>query len=296
MADDNQLLFQWVGWTVQFALAMSAFVLLLRAASARRPRWNISRRLRGRQPPRWWLRAMGADRDSPALRERASLLAGSGIQMAPELYLAAMRTLQLLLPALGLAAYGLERSGALSSAEFGYSLTALAAGMLLALCDRMFLDAYRRYRADRIRKELVVVSSQLLYYSGSRLHLHGKLARCLPYTKLMRQDMQLLLNEWYHRPDTALARFRERLGTDEAYGFVETIRTLRMGESEEVYDMIREMAKEYKAKIELARAGRKETVSYALFVLAGIPILYTFQIFLYPWVQQSQQLFDMLNA
>jgi hypothetical protein len=143
---------------------------------------------------------------------------------------------------------------------------------------------------------LVIVSSQLLYYSGSRLHLHGKLTRCLPFTKLMRADMQLLLNEWYHRPDTALSRFRERLGTSDAYGFVETLRTLRMGESEEVYDMMREMAKEYKAKIDLAKAGRKETVSYVLFVLAGIPILYTFQIFLYPWVQQSQRLFDLLNS
>jgi uncharacterized membrane protein YdbT with pleckstrin-like domain len=68
-----------------------------------------------------------------------------------------------------------------------------------------------------------------------------------------------------------------------------------MSESEEIYEMLREVVRDYKAQIELAKDSRKETTSYLLFVLAGIPILYTFQIFLYPWVQEAAKLFDALN-
>jgi len=166
----------------------------------------------------------------------------------------------------------------------------------LAYFDGAALGAMRKYRTDRIRRELIAVSSQLLYYTSSRLHLHGKLMKCLPLTSMIRTELGLLLNEWYHDPERALQHFKERLGTDEAYGFAESIRSLRLHESDEVYDLMRELVREYKAKIDLAREGRKETASYLMFVLAGIPILYTFQIFLHPWVQEASRLFDALNA
>src|SRR5690606_19026827 len=123
----------------------------------------------------------------------------------------------------------------------------------------------------------------------------GRLMRCLPLTRMIRGELTGLLNEWYHDPDQALSRFERRLGTEEAHGFAEILRSMRMHESEEVYGLLREMVNEYKARTELAKEGRKETFSYVLFVLAGIPILYMFQVFLYPWVLEASRLFEALN-
>ena len=107
--------------------------------------------------------------------------------------------------------------------------------------------------------------------------------------------MGLLLNEWYHDADAALKRFKDRLGTEEAYGFAESMRSLRLNDSQDIYDLLREVVRDYKSQIELAKDSRKETTSYLLFILAGIPILYTFQVFLFPWVQEANKLFDALN-
>lgn len=290
-------LYQTLGWSVQFVLAAIGIWLLLRLVTTRRPRWRIARKaLRRRQPPLWWLRLTGSHRDSQTLRQRSMLLAGCGLRWPAEWYMASRRTAMALLPLAALAAYALGEAGAVSGAPASYAVIGLLGAAALVIFDRPVLEAFKRYRTDRIRREIVLVSNQLLYYAGSRLHLHGKLMRCLPYTRLMKWELQLMLNEWYYDPEGAITRFKERLGTGEAYGFAETIRTLRLNESGEVFDMLRESIKEYKAKIELAKAGRKETLSYALFVLAGLPILYTFQVFLYPWVQQSRQLFDVLNS
>jgi len=290
-------LYQAVGMAVQFALGLTGFALLLRLLAVRRPRWRVSRGgLRRWCPPSWWLSAMGCRKTSLALRERDSLLAGCGLRIPADVYLASRRSALLLMPAVAVAVYFLGRAGTIPESRSLYAVLALIVLFLLALYDKSALEAFKRYRADRIRREIVVIGSQLLYYAGSRLHLHGKLMRCLPYARLMKGEMQLLLNEWYHDPDAAIARFGERLGTGESRGFAETIRSLRLSESDEVYDMLREVAKEYKAKIELAKAGRKETVSYVLFVLAGLPIMYTFQIFLHPWIQESRKLFDVLNS
>ncbi|CAM3967637.1 hypothetical protein COLU111180_17055 [Cohnella lubricantis] len=297
MAQYDTGLYYTLGFAVQFVLAAIGIGLLLRHLSARRPRWRIARRaLHRRQPPLWLLRLTGSHRDSQPLRERSALLAGCGLRWPAEWYLALRRTALALLPLAAIAAYAIEEAGALSGLQAGYAETAMLGAAILVYFDRFGLEAVKRYRADRIRREIVLISNQLLYYAGSRLHLHGKLMRCLPYTRLMKWELQLMLNEWYYDPEGAISRFKERLGTSEAYGFAETIRSLRLNESGEVFDMLRESVKEYKAKIELAKAGRKETVSYALFVLAGLPILYTFQVFLYPWVQQSRQLFDVLNS
>lgn len=223
------------------------------------------------------------------------LLAGCGLRLSPALYLAARRSAIALLGAGAAAGLALGQAGWISAAlAWNEAFLVLLLGGLL-LFDRPCLEAIQRYRTDRIRREIVAVISQLLYYTGSRLHLHGKLMRCLPYTRLIRGELQLLLNEWYHDADAALGRFKARLGTQEAFGFTETVRSLRLYESNDVYGMLREVVNEYKANIDLAKAGRKETTSYVLFVLAGIPILYTFQIFLYPWVQEAQRLFDALN-
>lgn len=296
MTDYMQSLIIGIGGFVQFVLIFAGVFLILRLFFAPRIRWRIQMRgWRTRDTPRWWLRIWGTDKDSVALQERRMLLAGCGIRYPPEAYLAYRRCLLFTLPVIGGIVYVMQEKGEISVVLSWNIFFALLLVVGLIVSDRMWLQSLRRYRIDRIRREIVAVSSQLLYYTGSRLHLHGKLMKCLVLTRHIRGEMGLLLNEWYHDADYALKRFKERLGTDEAYGFAESMRSLRLNESEEIYDMLREIVRDYKAQIELAKDSRKETTSYLLFVLAGIPILYTFQIFLYPWVQEAAKLFDALN-
>ncbi|WP_027085662.1 hypothetical protein [Cohnella panacarvi] len=285
-----------IGWLLQFALAFVSIAALLKALTSSRNRWRIHLKdWRLHRSPRWWLALWRASAESAALQERRVLLAGCGIRFPPDSYLAYRRfSMAMCLLVAGIL-YLLARRGI----GFGFASwnIGLAIGILFVAIayDHALLQAFKRYRTDRIRKEIVSVCSQLLYYTGSRLHLHAKLMKCLPLTRGIRNEMNLLLNEWYHDADASLKRFKERLGTEEAYGFAETLRSLRLDESESIYDLLREVVREYKNKTELAKNSRKETTSYLLFVLAGIPILYMFQIFLYPWVREAAKLFDALN-
>jgi len=285
-----------LSWLFQFALLFAGIFMILRLVFIPRTRWRIQLRgWRTRQPPRWWFKLWGADKESIALQERRMLLAGCGIRYSAEMYLAVRRCLMSVLPAVCAIVYALQDQGILPLLPSWNIIVGFAIAVAVVSLDRSWLRSLRRYRTDRIRREIVAVISQLLYYAGSRLHLHGKLMKCLSLTRHIRSEMSLLLNEWYHDADAALRRFKERLGTEEAYGFAESIRSLRLNESEEIYDLMREIVRDYKSQIELAKESRKETTSYLLFVLAGIPILYTFQIFLYPWVQEAAKLFDALN-
>ncbi|MFD0673912.1 hypothetical protein [Cohnella sp. GCM10027633] len=286
-----------IGAALQFAFAFVSIAALLKAATSSRNRWRIQLRdWRLYRMPRWWLALWLAAEESAALQERRVLLAGCGIRIPPEAYLACRRFALFCCLSAGAATYLLVNHGPLSASAASYAGIADAILLVAVLYDHAWLQAYKQYRTDRIRKEIVSVSSQLLYYAGSRHHLHAKLMKCLPLTRQIRTEMGLMLNEWYHDADASLTRFKERLGTDEAYGFAETLRSLRMDDGDSFYDMLREVVREYKNKTELARHSRKETTSYLLFVLAGIPILYMFQIFLYPWVQEASKLFDALNS
>lgn len=292
----GQSVYSTVLFLVQFLSAAAGIAFVLHALTYRRTRWRISfARWRKRGPPLWWLRATGCGAESAALQERRTLLAGCGIRVQPSLYLAARRTMMAAGASLAILLLAGGRADWLPELSVWRIVPVFAALTVAAASDKYWLESFRRYRSDRIRRELIAVMNQLIYYMGSRLHLHGKLLRCLSYTRIIRADFQLLLNEWYYDADGALLKFKERLGTSEGYSFAETMRSMRLYESEEVYGMLRGTLAEYKANIELAKAGRKETASYALFVLAGLPILYTFQIFLYPWVQESQKLFDVLK-
>ncbi|CAI6080322.1 hypothetical protein [Cohnella sp. JJ-181] len=296
MANMGQSVYEAVLWLVQFMFGAIGVAFLLHAVTYRRPRWRVSiANWRKRGPPLWWLRAMGCGAESTALQARRLLLAGCGIRVEPAVYLAARRSV-IFICVFSVAALcvGVAYRALPESMRWPVAPVIMLPG-IVALLDKTLLDSYRRYRSDRIRRELIAVMNQLIYYMGSRLHLHGKLVRCLAYTRIIRADLQLLLNEWYYDADKALLRFKERLGTSEGYSFAETMRSMRMHESDEVYRMLRDVLAEYKASIELAKAGRKETASYALFALAGLPILYTFQIFLYPWVRESQKLFEVLK-
>ncbi|WJH37125.1 hypothetical protein N6H14_16495 [Paenibacillus sp. CC-CFT747] len=163
------------------------------------------------------------------------------------------------------------------------------------LADKPVLEALVRQRSYRIVKEIYAVSNQLLYYNGSRMNLHGKLTRCLPYTRILRNDLRQLLNDWYQDADQALRTFKDRLGTDDGAGFAETLQSMRLHEHEAFYELLKQRIQDFKDKLDLIKEGKKETTSYLLFVLAGLPILNTFRIFIYPWVQEGQKLFQQLN-
>lgn len=297
MSDFGMGLYAWLGWLVQFLLAFCGFAALLRLALFRRSRWRMNwQGWRRHRTPTWLMKLGRTDRESHSLHERTVWLNGCGLRVDPRLYLACRRLL--IAACMLVVMLGLGPALAGTRGFPGWWKPGIGAFILAGIVyfDGTLLNALRRYRSDRIRRELIAVSSQLLYYTSSRLHLHGKLMKCLPLTGMIRTELAYLLNEWYHDPDLALRQFKERLGTDEAYGFAENLRTLRSHESDEVYDLMRELVHEYKDKLDLAREGRKETASYLMFVLAGIPILYTFQIFLHPWVQEASRLFDALNS
>ncbi|MFC5530851.1 hypothetical protein [Cohnella yongneupensis] len=285
-----------IGWVLQFVVIFISIAALLKALTASRNRWRIHLRdWRLHRTPQWWLAFWRTSQESTALQERRVLLAGCGIRYQPEAYLAHRRFAICLLVLASGGAYGLGRIDTISAFSTWNAVLTIVVCLVVAVYDHAWLYAFRRYRTDRIRKEIVTVSNQLLYYVGSRLHIHAKLMKCLPLTRSIRAEMSLLLNEWYQDADVALKKFKERLGTDEAYGFAETMRSLRLDESEQIYELLREVVREYKNKIELAKNSRKETTSYLLFVLAGLPILYMFQLFLYPWVQEAAKLFEALN-
>lgn len=171
----------------------------------------------------------------------------------------------------------------------------IVAALIPLIFDRLMLEFWRKQREYRIVREIHAVSNQLLYYCGLPINLHTKLTRCLPLAKTIRGEMQTMLNEWYHDGEAAIRRFQRSLGTEDGYGFAETLNSLRLDENESYYALLRERIHDYKEKMELSKESRKETTSYLLFTLAGVPILYTFRLFIYPWVIEGQRLFESLN-
>jgi hypothetical protein len=210
-------------------------------------------------------------------------------------YLAVKRILTVLLLMIVIGIIYMDRY----SGPYGFR-TSVIQILLLALVtfiwlDKPFLEAFMRYRRQKIISDVYIISRQLLYYTGSRMNLHTKLVRCIPYTRSIRNELYMLTNEWYHNAGYAIGRFKQRIGTEEGYNFAETLNSLRQHESEEYYELLRHRVQDYKEKLELTREGRKESISYILFILAGIPILFTFRLFVYPWVAEGQKLFDSLG-
>lgn len=296
MSQQLEVALMWTALAVQFALGIVFVVCLLKVLSFKRPRFAHLAMVRWRTHTvsDRWLRATGLNRESVSFKERERLLAGCGFSGDAAMYVLARRLVLGGTPIWALIAYGLSRLSIAGLPAFGVPLV-LGVILLVLLGDQPLLEAIRRTRAERMTKEIYIVSNQLLYLAGSSLHIHTKLMRCLPFTRTMRDDLQTLLGEWYHDSEGALRRLKLRLGTEEGLSFVETIDSLRLHESEHYYALLRERIQDYKEKLELAKDSRKESTSYFLFVLAGIPILYTFQIFIYPWVREGQKLFQSLN-
>ena len=273
------------------------FVMLSWPRRKRRwPIWALRRWIKRRRIPAFLAKLFWVTPESPALSKKEKLLAGCGLSIDPTAYEVCRRGL--MAAAVAGMAFGLAavRHPALAFYMHPvYWIGGGAAVLLILSGDSVALELLGKYRSQRIMKEIYMISSQLLYYAGSKMSLHAKLSRSLPYAKTIRNELRLLLNEWYGDAAQAIRRFKERLGTDEAYSFAETINSLRLNESEHYYELLRQRIRDYKEKLELAKESRKESASYVLYVIAGIPILNTFRVFVHPWVMEGQKLFDALK-
>lgn len=255
----------------------------LRAALAKQRRYRFLRSL------------LLVPRQESQLEELSSLLIACGLRSDAVMYEACKRLISFLCSLILI--YGgviWLTQAQLPRLLLGLVFVSLAVVVLLSL-DKAFLRTLREHRRARIVQDVQVISSQLLYYKDSRLNLHVQLQRCLPLAVYIRKELQLLVNEWYEGSHEALQRFRKRLSTDEADDFAETLHVLQLHDREDYYELLQERIRNYKDKLVLIRDGRKEAASYMLFLLAGIPILYTFLIFIYPWVAEARYLFGTLG-
>lgn len=277
----------------QFAFGFIGVMLLIQLLPRRKPRWLHLTALRWRSNPvpDRWLRLLRISRHHPSFKERELLLSGCGYTADAGWYAAGRRLLLLVL----LCAAAILLLLPIQQEGLVLFYAALLAAFAAVYWDLPWARSIGKLRAYRITKEIYMMSNQLLYLAQSSLHIHTKLMRCAPFTRTLRGDLERMLAEWYHDSEQALRTFKQRVGTDDGMSFVETIDSLRLHESEAYYDLLRERIQDYKDKLELAKESRKESTSYLLFVIAGVPILYTFQIFIYPWVMEGQKLFESLG-
>jgi hypothetical protein len=281
-----------------FIMGAIAFYCVILSLPKRKRRWRPSRRTlftSQYQVPAFMLKLLMI-KPGKGMEERKQLLIGSGITLGPSVYEAIRRLLTICLLIVACLSYlAFSHPSLVLYMNPVYLLAGSAIVLLLALMDKKLLEQVKVRRSHRIVKEIYVISHQLLYYSGSHMNLHAKLIRCLPQMRMLRPYVQLLLNEWYQDGAGAIRSFKQRLGTDEAHSFAETLNALQFHENESYYELLRQRIQDYKEKIELTRESRKETVSYVLFVLAGLPIMNTFRVFMYPWIVEGQQLFNAIN-
>jgi len=288
--------FDWLLLCIQF-LCSSCFIICIFWLATQKRTINLSERLQFSErkfpPPSWLLHIYRITGEHLHRTNSAILLRQCGFELDIRWYYLWKRLSFTMLTLLMLIIL-LYSHFQLSSYQL-YSTLILLGAALIIWSDQYWLKLYKQTRTIAITKEIYAISHQLLYFSDSQLHIHTKLRKCLPFSHMLRKNMEMLLADWYHDSSEALQRFKQRVGTDEGVSFVETIDSLHQHNSREYYELLRTRISDYKEKLELAKESRKETASYLLFVIAGIPILYTFQVFIYPWVQEVQQLLSLMN-
>jgi hypothetical protein len=286
----------YIAYLILYGAFFAVIYSSLRLLPVRPRRWpKFHRHEVNQEYGRWyksllWLFRIHSGEDH--LEEKRRLLAQCGLRWNVISYELWRRGLLYAVCAAGAAAW-VWADGSSSISMPIWSACGLVSIMLLT--DRLWLQLLSRRRAYRLVRDIYAVSQHLLYYADSRMNLHGKLQQCLPHTGSIRSEMEWLLNEWYRDPEEALRSFRLRLGTEDGYAFAETLNSIRMNDHASYYELMRQRLSDYKEKLDMYRDSRKETTSYLLFTLAGIPILFTFRVFLYPWVIEGQRLFDSLN-
>lgn len=287
---------QYVTQMLLFIFFMIMIYHGLKMLPQRKRRWrsHVKIALKEFQIPSWLNAVLGMSKK--VIEEKRQLLEGCGIGLDASLYEGTRRLLlgiSFVVGGLGYLAF--EHPWLVLQFQPVYLLVGAAIVWIFLFWDGKVLSQLKEKRRQRIVKDIYTISRQLLYYNDSRLNLHDKLSLCVGQTASIRSHVQLLLNEWYQGADEAISHFKRRLGTEEAHSFGETLNALRLNEHGGYYELLRQRLQDYKEKMELIRDSKKETVSYALFVLAGLPILNTFRVFMYPWIAEGQRLFDALN-
>lgn len=288
--------FDWILLCVQF-LFCSCFIISLLSLLTQKRSFSISDRfqlpLRNNPPPVLLLQLFKLQSEELHRTNCAILLRQCGIELDIRWYYLWKRLLLASIAALMLSVFLLNTFQLPRNVI--YMMLLLLGLLIIIWSDQYWLKLYKQARTIAITREIYAISHQLLYFSDSQLHIHTKLRKCLPFSRVLRKNLEMLLADWYHDSAEALQRFKQRIGTDEGISFAETIDSLHQHNSPEYYELLRTRLVDYKEKLELAKESRKETTSYMLFIIAGIPILYTFQVFIYPWVQEVQQLLALMN-
>jgi hypothetical protein len=297
MINTQLLMLQYASRLLLFILFMIMIYQGLRYIPARKRRWRslqVKSALREFQLPSWLYKMLGMS--TKAVEAKRQLLLGCGIWLNANLYEGTRRLLlagAMIVGGMGYAAF--EYPWIALRVQPVYVLVGAAVMSIFLIWDGKVLAQLKEKRSQRIVRDIYAISRQLLYYNDSKLNLHDKLSLCVGQTTSTRAHVQLMLNEWYQGAEEAIYHFKKRLGTEEAHSFGETLNALRLNEHGGYYDLLKQRIQDYKEKMELIRDSKKETVSYVLFVLAGLPILNTFRVFMYPWIAEGQRLFDAIN-
>lgn len=153
----------------------------------------------------------------------------------------------------------------------------------------------RKSREKRQLIDLICCMRQLLYLRDLPLNLHSKLQKCVPVTTAIRVPLVHLIHEWYVDPLQAISKFRSTLRHDQADGFCDTLRAMfEVGEAP-FYGHLQSRMDDLKLLLRQQQEAQKETRSYIFFILAGIPLIHSFQLFLYPWLAQSSSIFQAIH-
>ncbi|MFD2672528.1 hypothetical protein [Marinicrinis sediminis] len=297
----SNLVYQSVQFVSLISIAISLTIVLYLLGVwwlKRRSVYRWYRGLQGLSVPNWLRKGLGIrSAGHPSSEELQFLLRGAGIRLHVVSYQLYKRVVQIVavLPSAALILLHTESWGLSRTEELAVHLLAIIV-LLSTWLDRWMLESMKKRRSMKIARELHQVSQHLLYYEGSKLHLHTKLMRCTSFTTIIRNEWHQLLNDWYYSAEDAMTRFKRQLGTNEAYQFTETLKAMYIQDSQLFYQLLRERIEDTKEKGILQQDEEKEAKSYVLFVLAGLPILNTFRIFLYPWVQEGQRILNSLNS
>lgn len=297
MVNTQLLMLQYASRLLLFILFMIMIYQGLRYIPTRKRRWRslqVKSTLKEAEIPPLLYKMLCMS--TKAVEAKRQLLLGCGIWLNANLYEGARRLLlagTMLVGGMGYAAF--EHPWIAVHMQPAYVLVGAAVVSIFLIWDSKVLAQLKEKRSQRIVRDIYAISRQLLYYNDSKLNLHDKLSLCVGQTTSIRAHVQLLLNEWYQGAEEAISHFKKRLGTEEAHSFGETLNALRLNEHGGYYELLKQRIQDYKEKMELIRDSKKETVSYVLFVLAGLPILNTFRVFMYPWIAEGQRLFDAIN-
>ncbi len=296
-------LLQWIVFlciAIVFLLVFASFYLLLQSLSMRPAGRTIYRMLKRREPAIYsgmlhWM--LGLPLPPQKAERKSRLLMLSGIRMQLNTYEILRRSILFFSALTALLCMLLWRNTGGQVKLYCFWIAAAAFLLLFALLmDKTLLQMLQSRRKWLVTHELHRISRQLLYFKGTVTNLHFQLLQCIPLTHALRDDLYLLTSEWYHDADKAIQRFKSRVATEEGYSFAETLQAMRSHSHGNYYELLRQRLSDYKERLEMMRESRKEVTSYLLFVLAGIPILNTFHIFIYPWVVEGRKLFDSIGS